>query len=546
MPYDFMYVEKQKVQLTNAELKNIGKLYEQWAKEIKNGYNLPSDMSGPAKNKNFQMIQLRKALREEAKHISDQVEKGIKSSLYVMSDKTVSSMLGWMKDLGINGAKIHATMASIPTNVVENLVNGSVYGAKGSWNLSKAIWGDSQKTLSNLYQIVAGGMAQNKTIYEIAQELSKYVNPRASKQWNLKTKDGARIYPKKVDYASQRLARTLSQHAYQQTVVQMNKGNPFILGIRWRANGPRVCDICRSRDGRVYPVNELPLDHPNGMCVMEPIYLSDADDMIAKWATSPAGTYPQFDEWAKGFGYDMESNNPSTPVTNIMRNEDTVKVAKQSYKNDKPFDPQEWYADEEREDALLDEMRESHTKYIKANKKRQEAVVDYTGMDYYENLNAWLRGDKKLEDISDDIRDRMESLRDDLDAAMKRSTVEKGIYLRRRGDFVEFQNVIGFSDDLYDLRYDKEQLDALRSRIQGKVVQVNQYMSTSTKFGRFPGGEAEFFIKVNDDVNGMYVTEISEFGKREDEILLARGMKYVVKDVQKTSVGYLRFFMETI
>lgn len=545
MPYDFQYVEAQKLKLTDEERKHVAKLYEQWAKEIKNGYNLPSHMSGPAKNKNFQMIQLRKALREEAKHISEQVEKDIKSSLYVMSDKTVSSMLGWMKDLGVNGAKIHATMASIPANVVENLVNGSVYGAKGSWNLSKAIWGDNQKTLSSLYQIVAGGMAQNKTIFEIAQELSKYVNPRASKQWNLKDKDGRRIYPKKVDYASQRLARTLSQHAYQQTVVQMNKGNPFILGIRWRANGPRACDICKSRDGHVFQVNELPLDHPNGMCVMEPIYLADADDMIAKWATSPAGTYPQFDEWAKGFGYDLESSNPFTPVTNIMRNEDTVKVAKQSYKNDKPFDPQEWYADEEQEDALLDEMRESHTRYIKARKKREEAVKDYTGEDYFRDLNAWLRGDKKLEDISDYIRDRMESLRDDLDAAIDGSPVAKGIYLRRRGKFAEFQDVIGFTEDLYDLDED-DVLDALRSKIQGKVVQVNQYMSTSTKFGRFPGGQAEFFIKVNDDVNGMYVTKISEYGAREDEILLARGMKYVVKDVQRTSVGYLRFFMETI
>ena len=545
MPYDFQYVEAQKLRLTDEERKHVAKLYEQWSKEIKNGYNLPSHMSGPAKNKNFQMIQLRKALREEAKHISEQIEKDIKSSLYVMSDKTVSSMLGWMKDLGVNGAKIHATMASIPVNVVENLVNGSVYGAKGSWNLSKAIWGDNQKTLSSLYQIVAGGMAQNKTIFEIAQELSKYVNPRAAKQWNLKDKDGKRIYPKKVDYASQRLARTLSQHAYQQTVVQMNKGNPFILGIRWRANGSRACDICKNRDGYVFPVNELPLDHPNGMCVMEPIYLADADDMIAKWATSPAGTYPQFDEWAKGFGYDMESSNPSTPVMNIMRNEDTVKVAKQSYKNDKPFDPQEWYADEEQEDALLDEMRDSHTKYIKARKKREEAVIDYTGEDYFRDLNAWLRGDKKLEDVPSYIRDRVESLRDDLDAALDGSSVSKGIYLRRRGKFAEFQDVIGFTEDLYDLD-DNDVLDALRSKIQGKVVQVNQYMSTSTKFGRFPGGQAEFFIKVNDDVNGMYVTKISEYGAREDEILLARGMKYVVKDVQMTDMGYLRFFMETI
>lgn len=544
MPYDFQYVEAQKLKLTDEERKHVAKLYEQWAKEIKNGYDLPSHMSGPAKNKNFQMIQLRKALREEAKHISEQVEKDIKSSLYVMSDKTVSSMLGWMKDLGVNGAKIHATMASIPANVVENLVNGSVYGAKGSWNLSKAIWGDNQKTLSSLYQIAAGGMAQNKTIFEIAQELSKYVNPRASKQWNLKDKDGRRIYPKKVDYASQRLARTLSQHAYQQTVVQMNKGNPFILGIRWRANGPRVCDICKSRDGHVFQVNELPLDHPNGMCVMEPIYLADADDMIAKWATSPAGTYPQFDEWAKGFGYDLESSNPSTPVTNIMRNEDTVKVAKQSYKNDVPFDSKAWMEAESKEDELLDKMRREHTEYIKSNRTRSKAVAHYTGEEYYYDLNAWLRGDKTLDEMRARVAKRVPNLDKELHEAMAGSKVEEGVYLRRKGRFVEFQNVLGFEESDVVLKGNGDLLQDLNTRLNGKVFEIDQYMSTSTKYGNFGFG-SEWYIKTNGNTRGMYVTEVSTVGKKEDEILLDKGTKFKLNAIEKYE-DFLRFYVEII
>lgn len=545
MPYDFQYVEAQKLKLTDEERKRVAKLYEQWSKEIKNGYNLPSDMSGPAKNKNFQMIQLRKALREEAKHISEQVEKGIKSSLYVVSDKTVSSMLGWMKDLGVNGAKIHATMASIPTNVVENLVNGSVYGAKGSWNLSKAIWGDNQKTLSSLYQIVAGGMAQNKTIYEIAQELSKFVNPRASKQWNLKTKDGARIYPKKVDYASQRLARTLSQHVYQQTVVQMNKGNPFILGIRWRANGPRVCDICRSRDGHVYHVNELPLDHPNGMCVMEPIYLADADDMIAKWATSPAGTYPQFDEWAKGFGYEFNSNNPSTPVTNIMRNEDTVKVAKQNYKNDVPVDTQTWVRSENsREyDRQLNELRERFSAWLKDDDQEEimNAFVAYTRNDIYEKLNRTLR-EKGPNALSPRLKEVYSEMSKGYSNSI--SNVKETIYLHRQVKMGEFRGVFGTNIDPTDMTA-KE----LANMFNDAIITYDNFMSTSVKGGYFGDEVVEYFIKA-DSFNGMHVESISRYGY-EKEMLLNRGAKFRVVGVEDVientdNKGKKRIFLEMI
>ena len=308
MPYNFQYVESQKIKLTNAERKSISKMYEQWAKDIEKEWGNKITNSAPAAEKKTQMLKLRSALRREAKYIAGQVERQIKESIYIMSNDVVDAMYANLADLGVNSKLLRASFASIPTNIVENLASGAIYGGQLNWNLSKAIWGDSSQTLSQMYKIVAGGIAQNKSIYEIANELSKYVNPNAAKQWNLKTKDGVRIYPKKVDYAAQRLARTLSQHAYQQTIVQTTLKNPMVLGIRWRANGSRVCEVCKARDGQVFPKDQLPLDHPNGMCVMEPIYLADSDDMIAKWVNSPAGTYPSMDNWAKELGYEFDGN----------------------------------------------------------------------------------------------------------------------------------------------------------------------------------------------------------------------------------------------
>lgn len=548
MPYNFQYVEAQKVQLTNDEIKQLRKLYEQWAKDIEKewGNKVTSTASGAVKK--TQMLKLRSALRREAKYIAEATERDITSSLYVMSNHVVDAMYANLAELGVNSKLLRASFASIPTNVVENLVNGSIYGAKGSWSLSKAIWGDEEKTLSNLYKIVAGGIAENKSIYEIANELSKYVNPRAARQWNLKTKDGVRIYPKKVDYAAQRLARTLSQHAYQQTIVQTTLKNPMVLGIRWRANGSRVCEVCKARDGQVFLKDQLPLDHPNGMCVMEPIYLADSDDMIAKWVNSPAGTYPSMDEWAKELGYEFDGNNPSTPIVNIMRNEDNKSVAKQSYKNDQPFNSKEWLDDEATAefDSKLDDLRKQQKSYIGGNNTIRYAVEDYTGNTYYRELNAWLRGDKSLDEISEWKRGRIKSLSEDLSKAMDGSKIPDNMYIHRKGSYEEFADLLGVSDStLRRAERNEELIEELNGKLSGMRFEVDGYMSTHTKFGNF-WGDMEFFIKTNDDTHGMYVTEFSGYGSDEDEILLNKGTKFEVKSIEQQRNRMLRVYVEIV
>lgn len=549
MPYDFMYVEKQKVQLTNTELKNIGKLYEQWAKDIEKEWGSKATKSQPAADKKLQMMKLRTALKREANQISEQVEKSIRTNIYTMSNHVVDAMYESLKNLGVNSKALRASMASIPQNVVENIVSGSIYGeGAGNWRLSKAIWGDNSQTLSNLYKIVGGGIAQNKSIYEIANELSKYVNPKAAKQWNLKDAKGVSIYPKKVDYSAQRLARTLSQHAYQQSIVQTTLNNPMVTGIKWRANGSRVCDICKARDGQVYPKNELPLDHPNGMCVMEPVYLEDSDQMIADWVNSPAGTYPSMDAWAKELGYEFDGNNPSTPMSNIMRNEDNKSVAKQNYKNDVPFSSQDWLNEEASPefDQILKDYRKQQREYIGASEKMKKTVDDYTGNRYYRHLNEWLRGDKKLEDINEFAAPRLPSLDKDLQEAMKNSLIPKGTYVQREGNLNEFANVLGIDkSELIESRVDGKAFNALKSKVEGSTIEIRNYMSTHTKYGDFDG-EMQWFIKVNDDVHGLYVTDFSHYGSYEDEILFDKNVKFKVRSYEKAPSGKFRFYIETI
>jgi len=78
------------------------------------------------------------------------------------------------------------------------------------------------------------------------------------------------------------------------------------------------------RDGRVFQKGNLPMDHPNGMCTIEPVVVDDMIDQLADWFNSPDGTYPEIDEFAKDFGWVQETNILKKKATSTATKHQTV------------------------------------------------------------------------------------------------------------------------------------------------------------------------------------------------------------------------------
>lgn len=298
---NFADAEKAKQKVTATQQQEIKKLYENVANKIADKAKKLSknpDSSFKAK----QAKELQKQLEAALNECSVELNELINRNLYIVSDAVVGDTKAWLKELGFPENGIDAALSSIDVDAVNRVITGQIY--ESGWSLSSAIWTANQQIQKDAYQVVAAGMAENKGIYYIAKDLEKYVRPETRKSWNLRAPDGKLIYPKQVDYAAQRLARTLTQHAYQQTFVSTTKNNPFILEYVWIANGSRVCDLCKERDGQHYKKDELPLDHPNGMCVMDSVQDPDLENKLADWFNSPDGFYPEIDDFARNFGYD--------------------------------------------------------------------------------------------------------------------------------------------------------------------------------------------------------------------------------------------------
>lgn len=302
-PLIFADAEKARDAITAAQMKEIEKLYDQWADEIGERakyYAHKSTASSVLAER--QMKELQKQMRATSQQVSNEIYSGIKSSLYTVSDSVVQCDEKWLASLGFDMTHLNAAFNHVPDEMVRLVVTGQVY--ESGWSLSSRIWGDNEQTLKDIYQVVAKGMAENMPIAEIAKNLEAYVRPGAKLPWNLTAKDGVRIYKKSVDYNAQRLARTLIQHTYQQTFIAMTKNNPFIIDYIWNANGSRVCPLCADRDGQHFAKDDLPMDHPNGMCVMIPNVVDNLEDQLVDWFNNPDGTYPEIDEFSKNFGYE--------------------------------------------------------------------------------------------------------------------------------------------------------------------------------------------------------------------------------------------------
>ena len=254
----------------------------------------------------IQLTMIQRDIRNYIQSLHSEMEKEIYHNIEDISRSVVDDTRAFLKKLGY--VDVEGAFAYVPREIVNRIVNGQIYA--GNWSLSKAIWGHTNDFNNKLSRLVAMGTAQGKSAYEIALDLEKYVNPAVAKksrviEFEVNGKK-EKFYFGNVDYNAQRLARTMVSHAYQQTFQFVNEKDPFIKDYIWISSleHGRTCSVCMERHGQHFKKDELPLDHPNGMCTFEayiPYSMSEISDRLVKWYNSPTGTYPDLDTYAEMF-----------------------------------------------------------------------------------------------------------------------------------------------------------------------------------------------------------------------------------------------------
>lgn len=198
-------------------------------------------------------------------------------------------------------AKVDKLVDITNRKVVNQMIQGNIYhDGKG---LSDRIW-DTAKTSGNKMSIAINScIAQGMGAAEMSENLKEFAmgghHTWSRNKIREKLGDGyARKYGSGgLDYEALRLARTTLTHQAQISVINSSKVNPYLQFVKWHSDhqAGRTCQQCIDRDGQLFKIDEVPLDHPNGMCWIQPVYSIDG-----KTEATPEEIAKDMKAWAEG------------------------------------------------------------------------------------------------------------------------------------------------------------------------------------------------------------------------------------------------------
>ena len=265
---------------------------------------------------------LKRRVAELEAGLYDVTLQGMKRSAELPSE----AMGQWWEAVG--GQSFRDAFAATPDDVLAGLLDGSFY--RDRKGLSERIWQVAQDFEKDVGYIVQRGIAEKKSVVELAADLEQYVEKPAKRDW-----DWGKVYPnlsgKKVDYNAQRLARTSINHAYFLDNVKVCTENPFVTAMHWDLSnvhderqvipfGPDECDEYAAHEEGLGEGNwkpeEIPVPHPQCLCVqwaVIPQSLEDIGRQIGRWASGEPDAL--LDEWYEKYG----NQNPNGDPKEILR-----------------------------------------------------------------------------------------------------------------------------------------------------------------------------------------------------------------------------------
>ncbi len=175
-----------------------------------------------------------------------------------------------------------AKWTAIGQKIVRDVAKKNLQGL----TVSERIWDLTSRTESDLKRLIANGIAQGRSPYEISKQIEKYVSPRIGAADELGIQTGPGIYRSPYRNAM-RLARTETNRAYTQASSNFYQNKPWVSEVDVTLSPDHdVTDECDDlADAGPYSPEEadglIPV-HPHCMCSLtpriDPAYLGEPEE----------------------------------------------------------------------------------------------------------------------------------------------------------------------------------------------------------------------------------------------------------------------------
>lgn len=189
-----------------------------------------------------------------------------------------------MKDITKNKdiiAQINKNVDVTSRNIIEQMTKGEIY--KNGIGLDSRLWSSTNAAGRKIEDAITSCLARGISSAEASKIISQFAKS-GHHTWDTKKirEKLGNGYASKygtggLDYEALRLMRTTNTHMAQLTVMNSDKVNPYNQFVKYHTGhaGSRTCSMCRDRDGKIYPIHDAPLDHPNGLCWLSPVMSKD-------------------------------------------------------------------------------------------------------------------------------------------------------------------------------------------------------------------------------------------------------------------------------
>jgi hypothetical protein len=189
-----------------------------------------------------------------------------------------------MKDITNNKDvidKINKNVDVTSRNIVEQMIKGEVY--KDGVGLDSRLWSATNASGRKIEDVITSCLARGISSAEASKIIAQFAKS-GHHTWDknkIREKLGNKYANKYgtggLDYEALRLMRTTNTHMAQLTVMNSDTVNPYNKFVKYHTGhaGSRTCSMCRDRDGKIFPIHDAPLDHPNGLCWLSPVMSKD-------------------------------------------------------------------------------------------------------------------------------------------------------------------------------------------------------------------------------------------------------------------------------
>ncbi len=289
--------------LTLEQMKDLDNLYE----DVIENLARRAKRSGNKTLTNRWVLDYNKQIKQSKKELRAEINKQVKYSIKEGTKLGIEGQEQMMRKIfakaGIDlGEHFTSMFSKVNDSVIKDIISGNLY--KDNKTLSSRIWNYGNDFEKDIQYTINQAILEKKSAIDLASDLEKYVKDPAKRE-----SDWRKCYPrlrnKKVDYNAMRLARTSINHSYQTSTIQSSGMNPFVEGIEWWSaliHG-RTCELCEERHGQIFPKDNVPLDHANGLCTMIPYIPKSLDEVATElrgWLDGNNNN--MLDEWYKEYG----------------------------------------------------------------------------------------------------------------------------------------------------------------------------------------------------------------------------------------------------